>query len=248
MVGVAASRPQDLGMVGGRGQARPCASQDHPQAALEAATRQRVAVVWIGSVWQPQSSEGPPPPNIGRTPEIRQVARDGLVRFQQSVLNRHHDGSGGDQLGNAADEKLRIRRYGLPGFASGVAESLRPVDSLVVDHGHGGAGDAALAHRARYRGPEFVDHGFNSRIEILPPVAPRQRVLSPQRRPAAGREPERPDEPLCPCQALSHSYRSATVGWVRAARCAGTQHAAIATAIRSSGTPMNVRGSRGLTW
>ncbi len=39
LVGVAASRPQALGMVDCRGQARPCASQDHPQAALEAATR-----------------------------------------------------------------------------------------------------------------------------------------------------------------------------------------------------------------
>ncbi len=33
------------------GQARPCASQDHPQAALEAATRKRVAVMRIGSVY-----------------------------------------------------------------------------------------------------------------------------------------------------------------------------------------------------
>ncbi len=58
-------------MVGCRGQARPCASQDHPQAALEAATRKRVPVVRIGSVWPPQSFEGPPSPNTGRTPAER---------------------------------------------------------------------------------------------------------------------------------------------------------------------------------
>ncbi len=86
LVGVAASRPQALGVVGGRGQARPCASQGHPQAALEAATRKRVAVVRIGSVWPPQSFEGPPPPNTGRTagpgaqPEKVAVGRAGTIR------------------------------------------------------------------------------------------------------------------------------------------------------------------------